>query len=157
MASPTNLALKRRLEGSFVLLMVLFFALSARLIWIQGFRQLHYSKLAEKIHRRPLTLRAERGLIIDRCGREIASNIEAKTLSANPQVVPNKPETAGKIAEIIGGDPQYYLNRLNREKSVNGRLVTFVYLKRAADRKKVDRVLALKIPGIEAQAEPKRI
>jgi cell division protein FtsI/penicillin-binding protein 2 len=154
MASPTNLALKRRLEGSFVLLMVLFFALSARLIWIQGFRQQHYSQLAEKIHRRRLVLQPERGNITDRRRREIASTIEAKTLFANPQIVPTKPETARKIAAIMGGDFQFYLNRV---KTSSGRLVTFTYLKRKADRNKVNRVLALKIPGIEAQAEPKRI
>jgi stage V sporulation protein D (sporulation-specific penicillin-binding protein) len=157
MPSPTNLALKRRLEGSFVLLMVLFFALAARLVWIQGMRQRHFSQLAESIHRRKLVLPPERGVITDRRMREIASTIESKTLFANPQVVPNKAEAAQRIAAIMGGDPQYYLNRLNREKTSTGRLVTFTYLKRKADRNKVDRVLALKIPGIEAQAEPKRI
>src|SRR6266704_3042597 len=96
MRPPTNLALKRRMEGSFILLMVLFFALAGRLIWIQGVREEHFTKLAERIHRRRLVLPSARGPILDHKGQELVSNIEAKTLFANPRVVPDKPATAQK-------------------------------------------------------------
>jgi cell division protein FtsI/penicillin-binding protein 2 len=145
------------MEGTFIFLMILFFSLIARLTWIQGVKHAQFLKLAESIHRRPLRLPAARGIITDRRGQEIVSNVEAKTLSANPRVVADKPAVAQKIASILGGSPDLYLEKLRRDSLKDGKPNCFTYLARAADRYRVDRVLALKIPGLEAVPEPKRI
>src|SRR5438309_1591800 len=157
MRPPTSMALKRRMEGTFILMMALFFVLAVRLTWIQGVQHAHFQKLAESIHRRILPLPAWRGLILDRRMRELVSNVEAKTLIANPRAVPDKPGTARKIAALLGGPPEQYLASLNHDTLKNGKPCCFAYLARAAERNKVDQLLALKIPGLEAQAAPRRI
>src|SRR4051812_4933058 len=103
MKPPTNLALKRRMEATFIFLMVLFFALIARLTWIQGIRHDYYVIKAKNFHGRVLPLPALRGKILDRRDQEIVSNVEARTLIANPRAVPDKPGTAQKIAEYLRG------------------------------------------------------
>src|SRR5438445_10325754 len=115
MKPPTNAALKRRTEGAFIILMVLFFTLALRLTWIQGVQHTRFEILAESIHRRTLRLFSARGPILDRRNQELVSNIEAKTVSANPRAVPDKPGTAQKIAEILGGRSDQYLEILNHD------------------------------------------
>jgi cell division protein FtsI/penicillin-binding protein 2 len=157
MRPPTNMALKRRMEATFIFLMVLFFALIVRLTWIQGIKHDYYVVKARTIHGRNLTLLAARGRILDRRDQEIVSNVEAKAVIANPRAVPDKPGTAQKIAQYIGGNPEHYLHLLQQDTYKNGKPKWFTYLAHAADRTKVDQLLALKIPGLEAQVEAKRI
>jgi stage V sporulation protein D (sporulation-specific penicillin-binding protein) len=151
------MALKRRTEGAFIFLMVLFFALALRLTWIQGVLHARFEKLAESIHRRPLRLFSARGVITDRRGQELVSNVEAKTVIANPRAVPDKPGTAQKIADILGGNPNQYLENLSHDTLKNGKPLYFTYVARAVDRTRVAKLMALHLPGLEALPEPKRI
>src|SRR5260370_21016855 len=128
MKPPTNAALKRTTEGPFIFLMVLFFSLALRLTWIQGVQHTRFEKLAESIHRRPLRLFSARGVIQDRRDQELVSNIEAKTVIANPRAVPDKPGTAQKIADILGGSPNQYLETLDHDTLKNGQPLYFTYV-----------------------------
>src|SRR5260221_164696 len=109
MRYSTDAALKRRLEGSFIFLMVLFFALALRLVWIQGVRHDHYEQKAQLMHDRVIALEPARGEITDSRGRAIVTNVEAMTLGCNPRVVPNKEAVAAKLAATFGGPVERYL------------------------------------------------
>jgi stage V sporulation protein D (sporulation-specific penicillin-binding protein) len=50
-----------------------------------------------------------------------------------------------------------YLNNLSHDTHKNGKPLYFVYVARAADRSRVDKLLAQHIPGLEARPAPKRI
>jgi cell division protein FtsI/penicillin-binding protein 2 len=157
MRPPTNMALKRRMEATFIFLMVLFFALVVRLTWIQGVKHDFYVIKARNFHGRKLKLFAARGKILDRNDQEIVSNVEGKTLIANPRAVQDKQAAAQQIAAHVGGNPDHYLHLLQQDTYKDGKPRWFTYLARAADRSRVEQLLGLKIPGLEAEPEPRRV
>ena len=110
------------------------------LIIILLYIQYCYLSLSDKVYGKDLeefaanrntvteTLKAKRGTIYDSEGNTLASNINTYKLIAtldssktkdenNPKHVVDKVNTAKKLSEILGGDYDYFYNRLNQDKS----------------------------------------
>jgi stage V sporulation protein D (sporulation-specific penicillin-binding protein) len=148
--SPQNLLLKKRLEIVFIAMMLAFVALSLRLVWIQGVRQEHFTKLADKMRRREIPAPARRGVIRDRTGWELVTNIAATDVCANPRAIGDKAAAAEALAQTVGGTQERYLQRLSKG-------TFFVYLARGLDRKKGLAVGAARIDGVEVRTSAKRV
>src|SRR5436305_1112761 len=78
--SPQNLLLKKRMEIIFIALMLAFVALALRLVWIQGIKQEHFRKLADKMRRRTIPAPSRRGVIPD-TEREIVPPVEGHNIT----------------------------------------------------------------------------
>src|SRR5262249_55818746 len=112
--------------------------------------------LAARFHDRTLPTPAARGAILARDGKELATNILARDLCANPRVVADPATTARALSELFGGDAADYKARPEKEAAA-----AFVYLKRGLERERADaQSKALEkrseLAGIELRPAPRR-
>lgn len=111
----------------------------------------HYVARSEGQHRSNVTLRASRGAIHDRNGRELALSAMVPSVFAVPSAVqgPDVARLAPEVAGILGIDPATAHRRL----SGNG---AFVWLKRHVAPEVAARIEALGHPGLQLRDEPRR-
>jgi stage V sporulation protein D (sporulation-specific penicillin-binding protein) len=150
MRSLQNRPLKRRIEVVFILAIACFSALALRLTWIQGIRQKHFTQLADRIHVRRIPAPAERGIVRDRKLRELAANVQAADISANPRIVTDRGQAVQAVLQLVGGNAELYQRRLSQPKP-------FVYLARGVPREKGQQLVSQGIPGLEVRGAPKRV
>ena len=147
------LALKLSVWRSRIVLFTLFFALLAlmgRALWLQTVSPGFLQKQGESRYARTLELPATRGKILDRNGQVLASSIPVKAIWAIPEDVLKAPaEKLQNLAQLLNLTSEELRNKLDSDR-------TFVYLKRQVEQETVDKILALKIPGIETRKEYKR-
>jgi cell division protein FtsI (penicillin-binding protein 3) len=100
-------------------LFVLF--LLSRLIYIQIVKHNFYSKLAERQYQEKVKIPARRGLILDREGNILATNIIRLSFAVDPVYLIErmgvKPEDmAVQFERIFSGDRRYYLEKLRKRR-----------------------------------------
>ncbi len=87
-----------------------------RLLKVQVFEHSYYSSLSNAQYYSKVSLPAKRGLIFDREGRILATNIVGVQIGADPvylrRVKANIDGISENLAKIFGGDKGYYLERL---------------------------------------------
>src|SRR5437868_7987267 len=87
-------AMKRRTDITFACFLMLVVLLVARLAWIQWWQSGHFQHIAGKLHNRPIPAPAQRGEILASDDNELASNVAARDICANPRVIADAEETA---------------------------------------------------------------
>lgn len=104
----------------FVLLVVffLFITIILRVFYIQIFKYEKLNSLAESLWSRELPITADRGRILDRKGRELATNITTTSLVVIPNQIKNKEDTARKISEILNSDYNDMLKHVSKKTSI---------------------------------------
>lgn len=136
-----------------ILLLGMGFALSAigvRLVQLQVVRASAYEDLGSKQRVRRIDLPARRGGIYDRNGVPLAVSVEARAVYANPNFVVDAGATAAALSKILPVDSATLRAKLSRRGG-------FVYLARQVDLALARRALDLKLPGIGALTETKRV
>ena len=106
-------------------------------------------KLAKKQHNLTIEIQPKRGNILDRNGKEFAMNLKVPSIFAVPRLIKDKPETAARIAKILGKSEKYINERLSRDKA-------FVWLERGATTKEAEAIQALKNPNLGIVYENRR-
>jgi len=91
---------------------------------------------------------AHRGMIRDRRGKPLAVSSPVGSLWVNPQLMSDGAEHIEMLAEFLGIEAQVLVEKLNRNRNKN-----FVYLKRHLPPDSLDRLLALKLPGVFVERE----
>lgn len=91
-----------RIRIIFVIIVLMFIIIVARVIYIQLFDYKKLNLLANDLWSRNLPLAADRGLILDRNGVVLADNITTTSLVLIPSQIQNKEEVSKNIAEILG-------------------------------------------------------
>ncbi len=136
-----------------VVLFVLFAAfltLIGRALWLQGISTDFLQKQGESRYARTLELPATRGKITDRNGQVLASSVPVKAVWAIPDDVLEAPkEKLRDLAKLLGMSEHNLRKKLDSDRN-------FVYLKRQVEMETVDKILKLKIAGIETRKEYKR-
>ncbi|UCG79196.1 MAG: penicillin-binding protein 2 [Nitrospirota bacterium] len=97
-----------------------------------------------------IEIQVRRGVIYDRRGRELAVNIEQRSLYIDPTKVRSVPETAHKLSRALGIDKRKLLKKLDADRK-------FVWIRRKMDGKEMSRVNKLKISGIGYVPESERV
>ena len=105
---------------------VLYFSLAGRLVYLQAVRHAYFQKQADAYRVSKSLLPARRGLILDRNGESLASNVPAAAVYADPQEVPDPAAAAALLAPILHDTPAH-LQALLTPRSTR---VHFVSLKR---------------------------
>lgn len=90
-----------RIKLVLVVVLIIFFIIFFRIIYLQVFRNDELGTLAEALWQRNLPVTADRGKILDRNGKVLATNITTTTLYVVPNQILNKEDTAQKLAEIL--------------------------------------------------------
>lgn len=132
------------------LLIALFAMVSVKALELQILDRERAFKIARKQHHGTSTLLPRRGKIFDRNGKELAVNIDVKSIYANPKKVTKPSETAKILSEKLDLSQNKILNRVSSDKS-------FVWIKRLADSESVEELQNLDITGLGYIPEPKRI
>ena len=107
-------------------------------------------KIARKQHHGTSTLLPRRGIIYDKAGRELAVNVDVKSIYANPKNVKEPEQTAKLLSDKLDVSEKKIKNRVASNKS-------FVWIKRLADPKAAEELEDSKIDGLGFIPEPKRI
>ena len=80
----------------------MFCAIIIRLAVVQGLQHAHLRDLAERQYSRQITLHPERGRILDRHGRVLATSVPVPSVYVIPQDIDDSDAAASKVAEALG-------------------------------------------------------
>ena len=141
-----------RIKIVFIGITIMFLLILGRIFYIQVFSYNKLNNLAEALWQRNLPITADRGRILDRNGKVLATNITTTTLYVVPNQVVNKEETAEKLASILECSKDDILKHLNKKTS----LEKVNPEGRQLDSEKADLINELNIDGLYLMKEAKR-
>ena len=151
--AETSQTSTQRIRIWYGFLILIFAIFVVRLFYVQIIRFDHYKHAALSDQLKQYEIPASRGIISAHDGSEqvpIVLNVQLYTLYADPTFI-KKPDTVAlKLATILGGKAQTYRDLLNTK---NRRYVVLAKKITAAQQAEV---LALKYPGVGAQAQDYR-
>src|ERR1700726_1286589 len=149
MATNSNLDKNSRLYLLGAMLLFWCVAICGRLVYLQIFRYGSFVKQAEHQQQRGFDVSANRGVIYDRAGRELAMSIQVDSAFAVPTEIPDLPSTISLISRITKEDPRVVLSDCRNHR-------TFCWVARKADEETIDRIKSLNLRGIHFQKESRR-
>jgi len=145
----TNLFMRKRIVAVFLIALGIFFGLIVRVAYIQFVRGDELQQWALENRMRSVPVEARRGVIYDRNGNELVTSVSVDSIYAYPSQIKNPRETASKIAEILGVDPEEIYKKITKK-------VAHVWIQRKVDFEKASKLKQLKLEGIGFVEESKR-
>ncbi len=130
---------------------IAFVTILCRAYYLQIITTDEWVKRAERQHQKTVQLTPARGNISDRNGLPLAVSIEMDSCFAEPKVIENIPETAAKLAPLLGNSRQELEKKLTDNKQKH-----FVWLMRRITPELRKKIEALELDGIEFARETKR-
>lgn len=133
------------------IILTLFMVVGYQLIQLTVTRRPALLQLADKQHSVTIDVPALRGQILDRYGREFATNLKVPSIYAVPRLLnPSEREPlASKVAAILHLDKKFILDRISRDKA-------FVWLKRRTTYEEEEKIQALKSEALGITKEYRR-
>ncbi len=132
--------------------LIILIAILIRIFWIQVFSYNKLNNLANSLWQRNLPITADRGNILDRNGKILATNITTTTLYVVPNQIKDKEGTAKKLSEILNANYDDILAHLKKRTS----LEKINPEGRQLDSKTADKINNLNIDGLYLMKEAKR-
>jgi len=153
-STTPNLVLRLPMWRSRLMLFLLFFVfmlLLLRAFWIQGPGNAFYEAKGVRGTQRELELPASRGKILDRNGQVIATSLEAKSIIAYNDTVPDDlpADKIQKLANLLQISESELRKKLKDERKQ-------IFLKRQVDPQVAQQIKQLEIPGIGQNNEYRR-
>ena len=153
-STSPNLVLRLPMWRSRLMLFLLFFVFMLLLIrsfWIQGPGNAFYEAKGIRGTQRELELPASRGKILDRNGQVIATSLEAKSVIAYNDTVPDdlSAEKVKSLANLLQISESELRKKLKEERKQ-------IFLKRQVDPAVAQQIKLLEIPGIGLNNEYRR-
>ena len=146
--------IKKRLRWAVAVLVSLLIFLIGKVGYLQTVSGDDYRAAGLAARMRTTTLRAERGAIFDRNGREIAMSVPKMTLYADPTMVVDPAGTARAIAGLMQFDP---VREQELATTLAARESSFTFVARQIDPSRAKAVTDLRLPGVGAYKEPDRM
>jgi stage V sporulation protein D (sporulation-specific penicillin-binding protein) len=148
----TGLPVRKRILALFLLFIVMFFALEGRVFWVQFVKGAELSAKATQNRTRDISVKAKRGTITDRNGRELAISISTDSVYAIPAEIRKSKkaeQTAHQLAQILDVDEAVLLQRITRASS-------YEWVKRQVSQSAAQKIRELELPGIGLTEESRR-
>jgi cell division protein FtsI/penicillin-binding protein 2 len=133
-----------------LILIVGLVAVGGKLVILQTLQAGKYLKLAREQREYFINITPRRGTIFDREGEVVALSEGVTTVYATPYHVKQRAQTAKKIAEVLGEDPEDVEKKLAAHSG-------FVYIARKIDNGVAKRIKKMDLPGIGFIEESKRL
>ena len=152
MKKNSNLKVKKRLTAIFILLSVLFVALTVRIGYLQFVDGPRLSKEALEQQTRDRLINAKRGTIYDRNGKQLATSGDVETVGISPVTIREGKDidnTAKVLAEILELDENSIKEKINSN-------VSYVLLKRKIEKETADKIREANLKGVYLDADTKR-
>lgn len=147
---------KQRIVYAFVIIVGLVLLLALRVAWIQIVRADEYKEKAKSQQTTDMSVDANRGIIYDRNGKELASSatsysvwIRPNDIATNYKTEEKKKEISEKLALALDMKSDKVLKKFD-SKSV------IVSLAKYVEKKKCDKIRSLEIAGVEISEGTKR-
>jgi cell division protein FtsI (penicillin-binding protein 3) len=121
----------------------------ARLVYLQVVRRDFFEEKARAQQQRTLQVRASRGFLLDRRGRELAVTVPVDSICAMPAEIGDPASTARILARILGVPRQQLENKFAVRRG-------FCWVARLVEPDLAERVRALNLRGVYFQKESKR-
>lgn len=126
-----------------------FGAVVAKLAYLQLVKGESLEAVASRQHTKVVSLKPERGNLVDRNGKALAVSIEAASIYANPEDVESVQETSRALSRVLKTSSKEMRRRLAKDKS-------FVWIRRQVDPPKAELIRGLGLPGVHLVSESKR-
>ena len=141
-----------RIRLVLVMVCLLLLAVILKVFYIQVFQYKKLNTLANDLWSRQLPITADRGLILDRNGKVLASNITTTSLYIVPNQVKNKEAVSKDLAEILGVSYEEMYRHVSKKTSIErvhpeGRQLSFEI---------ADKINSLNYDGVYLLKESKR-
>ena len=107
-----------RIRFIFVIVLLMFFAITIRVFYIQVINYNKLNNLADNLWSRNLPITADRGLILDRNGKILADNITTVSLVLIPNQIKNKDLVAKDLASILNVSIDEIKEHVNKKTSI---------------------------------------
>jgi len=141
--------IERRIGLLFAGFLLCFLVIVGRAFWLQGVQGSQLASQAVNQQTETVTVPGLRGSLLDRRGNILASSEDAATIYATPYQVKNPPQTAAKLAPILGMSAGDVLSALTEESG-------FAYLAHKVDLATAAKVERLELEGIGEQPDSRR-
>ena len=139
-----------RIGAIFATLFLLLCFAAVRTAYLGVFRGAALRQAASEQQTTHETVTAQRGVITDRTGVDLAVSEPAKDISADPYLLRNPLGVAAQLAPLLGQSQPVLLRKLSERSG-------FVYLSRGLPAPQAEAVLKLKIEGISGTPVMKRV
>lgn len=153
-ASQRLQLVRRRLRFMLIAVMAMFCVFGLRLFQIQGIDSTAYAAMAVKAGTSTTQTPAPRGRILDRNGAELATSIDAVTLTADPTLSSTSaPQIARILVEHVGDESDYFdlIAKLRKPKTRYVTLQKHVPAWKASEA--LDALEEAKLPGVFTEKE----
>lgn len=150
---------KKNLIIILIIVFVCLLLLCLRLGWIQIVKGSEYSEKAVEQQTRDTPIEADRGVIYDTNGNELAVSVTCYTIWVRPSDVRSGKTNAEKneniekvsqsLAEILGLDYEEVKSEVTKEQSI-------VKIKQGVDKDTADKIRDAELPGVEIAEDTKR-
>lgn len=107
-----------RMKYVLLVITLLFVCVIVRVFYIQVFQYNKLSSLAESLWSRNLPITADRGMITDRNGKMLATNITTTSLVLIPNQIKEKDKVAADLAEILGVSKEDMFAHVSKKTSI---------------------------------------
>lgn len=107
-----------RMKYVLLVITLLFVCVIVRVFYIQVFQYNKLSSLAESLWSRNLPITADRGMITDRNGKILATNITTTSLVLIPNQIKEKDKVAADLAEILGVSKEDMFAHVSKKTSI---------------------------------------
>ena len=123
--------------------------LGAKSFQVQVFKARGLTEKAEQSYSKYLTLKGERGQILDRQLNELGTSIDAPNITADPTRITNPRKTASALAKILKTNPTPIKRKLSQKRR-------FVTIASKISPTQANQIRALNTPGIYLENDSKR-
>jgi len=107
-----------RIRFVFLVVLAILMAIVIRVFYIQVFQYEKLNQLAESLWSRELPITADRGEILDRNGKVLATNITTTSLVIIPNQVVDASDVAKKLSDILNCDYEDMLRHVTKKTSI---------------------------------------
>ncbi len=140
---------RRNLLTFFLFCFTAFVVLFARLTYIMVWESAYYSERATDLHERERSIKADRGLILDRNGKVLASNRSVCTISVVHSQITDPEGVIAALCQQLELSEEYVRKRVEKYSSMER-------IKSNVDIEIGDEIRALKLDGVKVDEDYKR-
>ena len=145
-------SIHKRMYILLIIIILLFILVIFKVFYIQVIDYKKLNNLSNSLWSRNLPIEANRGLIYDRKGKILATNMTTSSVVVIPNQVSNKEYTATKLSEILNVDYDTIYKQVSKKSSIE-RLHPYG---RRLDYGIADKINSLKLEGVYLLSEAKR-